>query len=405
MWLSPLLAFLLLAQGADPVATGMKALEAQKYEEAAAAFRQAVAADAGDYAAHFHLALSLSLLERDAEAIPEYRKTLELKPGLYQAELNLGMLLLRGKQAAEAVKALEAAQTAKPAEYRPNFYLGEALLQVKEPARAEAAYRKALAGQADSAAAEAGLARALAGQARLAEAAPHFEKAAALDAAYNDGLLELAELYEKAGKTDEAVALYQKFPDNAAARERAGRLLLVGGKTGDAIPALEAAVATSPTPANRAALAAAYIRAKKIELAIAQLGAASAAEPGNLELKMAYGRALRDGRHYQPAAIQFRDVVKAQPGSKDAWSELAAMLILIESYPSALAALDKVQALGGEGAGLYYLRGLVHDRMKEYEEAEAAYEKFLEMSQNRSPDEEFKARQRLRVIKKELSRR
>src|SRR3979409_2588828 len=109
MWLLPhvALAFLFL-QKPDPQAEGMKALEEQRYPAAVESFTKAVAADPKDYGAHFHLALSYSLLNRDAEAISEYKKVLELKPELYEAELNLGMILLRQKMAAEAVPYLEA---------------------------------------------------------------------------------------------------------------------------------------------------------------------------------------------------------------------------------------------------------------------------------------------------------
>ncbi len=85
----------LLAQATDFQADGMKALEAQKYEEAAALFTKAVAADPKDYSAHFHLALSYSLLEKDTQAIAEYKTVLDLQPGLYEAEVNLGLLLVR----------------------------------------------------------------------------------------------------------------------------------------------------------------------------------------------------------------------------------------------------------------------------------------------------------------------
>src|SRR6266567_7758219 len=106
MWLAlPLLFFL----ATDFTTEGMKALEDRKYQEAADLFTKAVAADPGDYAANFHLALSYSLLGKSAEAIPVYRKVLELKPGLYEAELNLGILLVGQKQAGEAVPLLRSA--------------------------------------------------------------------------------------------------------------------------------------------------------------------------------------------------------------------------------------------------------------------------------------------------------
>jgi len=64
----------------DFVEQGRKALDANHNEEAAGLFRKAVEADPKDYAAHFHLALSETLLQHDPEAIAEYRKTLELHP-------------------------------------------------------------------------------------------------------------------------------------------------------------------------------------------------------------------------------------------------------------------------------------------------------------------------------------
>src|SRR5215467_9621668 len=94
---------LFLLQSPDYNEEGRKALEAQKYEDAAADFSKAVAAEPSDYTAHFHLALADSLLKRDSEAIAEYKKVLELQPDLYEAQLNLGILLLRQKDAESAV--------------------------------------------------------------------------------------------------------------------------------------------------------------------------------------------------------------------------------------------------------------------------------------------------------------
>src|SRR5215510_7262927 len=118
MWAVPLL-FLLAT---DFTAEGLKALEERKYQEAAVLFAKAVAADPGDYAANFHLALSYSLLDKPAEAIPVYKRVLELKPGLYEAELNLGILLLGQKQSPEAILYLKGAIEKRPKEYRPRIY-------------------------------------------------------------------------------------------------------------------------------------------------------------------------------------------------------------------------------------------------------------------------------------------
>src|SRR5215471_3175504 len=138
MWFL-LLAF--LAQAPDFEAEGLKALDAQKFDEAVTLLFKAVAADPKDYSAHFNLGLAYSLLNRDGEAISEYKTVLELKPALYEAELNLGISLLRVKDSAGAAQQLENAAAEKPQEFRPKFYLAEAKFAMGQVAAAEASYK------------------------------------------------------------------------------------------------------------------------------------------------------------------------------------------------------------------------------------------------------------------------
>jgi len=384
---------------------GLKALDEKRYQAAADDFSNAVAAEPKDYSAHFNLALAYSLLGKDPEAVAAYKKTLQLKPGLYQAELNLGISLLREKHAAEAVEPLTAAAAQKPQEYRPNFYLAEALLAAGQPEKAQPLYEAALKLNPQAAAAEAGLGRALARQAHLAEAAPHFQKAAALDPAYRDALLELAALYEAAKQAPAAIPLYQQFPENPAAQERLGELLLEAGQPAEAIAHFEAAIAKSATTANRAALAAAYVKNKQPDKALPVVDAVLASEPGNYDLRMLRGRILRDQRKFPAAAQDFYRAAQGKPDSVEAWSELAGALVLAENYAPALGALDRVAALHGEKPGHVYLRAIVLDKIHQQKPALESYRRFLALSQGQSPDEEFKSRQRARILERELSKK
>lgn len=405
MWPATALVWFALAQQPDHAAEGLKALEARKYQEAAEHFARAWQADPNDYGALFHLALAHSLVGKDTEAIAEYQKVLELKPGLYEAQLNLGILLLRQKRAAEAQTYLRAAAQQKPDQARPRLHLGLALLETGDARSAAEALQAALERDPTSALAHLGLARALAREGMLDKAALHFRKAAELDAGFQDALWELAALYENNGRGAEAVAIYQQFPDNPAARERLGQLLVESGRAAEAVPHLEWVVARSPGAANRAALALAYSKSGQPEKALDELRRALEAEPGNLDLRMMYGRMLRDQKRYAEAAAEFLRYVEARQDSVEGWNELAAMLISLAQYEQALAALERVRSLGGETAGHLYLRAIVLDRMKDYRGALAAYQAFLEGSRGKHPDEEFKARQRIRVIQKELNRR
>ena len=399
------LAALLLLQNVDFSAEGFQALEARNYVLAAQDFAKAVQADPGDYAAHFHLALANSLTGKVEEAIAGYRRVLELKPGLYEAELNLGMLLLGHKRSAEAVPYLEAATRSKPLEFRPQLYLADALFDSGASAPAAAAYRAALEINAQSAPAEMGLARSEVRSGNLQEAEAHFHKAAELDPSLKDAILELAPLYEKSGRTAEAIALYRQFPDNLAVRERLGMALLETGNPAEAIPHLEWAVAKSPTDANRLALAQAYRKNKQPDKEIPLLQQALAADPGNLDLRLAIGRELLDQRKFAEAAAEFERVVQAQPNRVEAWSDFAATLNSLADYPRALAALDRVKALGGEKPGHMYLRAIILDRLRDLKGALASYRQFLAADEGKNSNEDFLARQRARIIERELDRR
>jgi len=390
---------------ADHAEEGRKALEANNFVLAAEHYQKAVDADPKDWASRFHLALAFSLLNKDAEAIAAYRKVLEEKPGLYQAELNLGILLLKQKSS-DALPLLEAAAAKEPKKYPPVFYWAEALSMAGDVAKAEAAYKSALEIQPNSAEAAVGLGRLYAKQGNLEQADPLYRKAAQTDPEFKRALLELASHYERAKQTDKAVALYKEFPEDAAARERSGELLLEAGKAADAIPELENAYKQSPSNANRLALAMAYLKAKQPVKGMPLLQQAVAAEPNHFELRMFYGRGLRDQRNFQSAAQEFFKATQLKPDSKDAWNELAAMLISLENYPQAIGALDKANALGGgDNPAYWFFRALALDHMKDYKQAMPNYQKFLSLSEGRFPDEEFKARQRIKVIQKELSKR
>jgi tetratricopeptide (TPR) repeat protein len=398
-------AVLLFLQTPDYSAEGTKALEAGKYDQAAELFGKAVAADPKDYAAHFHLALSYTMLKRDAGGIAEYKKVLELKPGLYEAELNAGILLIRDKQASAATRYLQQAVEQKPKEFRPKLYWAEALLESGDAAKAEEQYRAALDLNAKSAAAELGLAHAQIRQDRLADAVPHFRAAAQLDPNYRDGLLELAGLYEKNLRNAEAIAIYQQFPENAAAQEHVGQLLLESKHSADAIAPLAAAMQKDPTPANRLALATAYLFEKQFGKALPLLDQSVAAEPANYSLHMMYGRGLRDSKKYDPAAQQFFQATKLKPDSREAWNELAGMLYMLEKFPESLAALDRAHQLGDDTPANYYFHAITYDKLRALKPALDNYREFLARSKGEFPDEEWKARQRAKLLDRELNKR
>jgi tetratricopeptide (TPR) repeat protein len=403
MWVILLLA--LLAQAPDYVSEGLKALDAGNSDAAVESFTKAVAADPADYSAHFNLGLAYSMSNKDALAIPEYKKTLELHPGLYEAQLNLSLSMLNAHDSAGAIPFLKAAGEQRPKEFRPVYYLANAFLATNDLTGAATAYARAIELDAASAEAELGLGQTLARQGHRNEAEPHYRKAANLQHSYHSYLLELATLYEEHNELAQALDIYREFPDDPGAQERAGVLLLQTGQTAAAIATLEPVVAKSPTPANQIALAHAYVEEKQLAKAEPLIAKGVAAAPDDFEVRMFFGRTLRDERKFPLASEQFSAATKLKPEAAQAWTELAGVLIMAEQPVDGLAALDKVHALGAETAGHFYLRAITLDRLNKTKEALEAYNKFLAASQNVNPDQEFIARQRVKVLEKELGKR
>jgi predicted Zn-dependent protease len=375
----------------DFLADALKLLDAKQPAQAEPLLRKAIVADPSDYAAHFNLALALSMQQKDPEAAAEYRKTLELKPALFEADLNLGILLLRDKQPGDAAIALKEASEARPQDARAARYYAQALLDSGDAA--EAAVHYGALGD------HAGMARAYFAESKLAEAAEQFRAA-------NDknGLLLVAGTFEKSGDAPAAIAIYKDFPDDPAVREHLGRLQIEANDANAAIPNLENAVRKSPTAANRLALADAYRLAKQPAKMLEQLQLATASNPQDFDLHMAYGRALRDNHSLIPAAEQFNAAAQLRPDAVGAWNELASALIVSERLPEGLTALDHIRALGKEIPGDYFLRAITLDKLKRRPEAIAAYSQFLASDGGQHPDQEFQARQRIRIIGNEMKK-
>ena len=314
-------------------------------------------------------------------------------------------MLLRQKNPAEALPLFEAAAEQKPGEFRPRYYLAESELQTGDYSKAAENYKLALSLDPKSAGAQLGMAQALVQEGKLAEADPYFRQAAQLEPRYRDYLLELGQLYEKASQNREAIEIYRLFPENAAAQTRLGELLLESKHFEDAVPRLEEAYGRDPNEANRSALAAAYVFTGKLDQALPLLEQAVTAEPANYDLRLMYARALRDKRQFQPAARQFYEAAKLKPAEPRPWTELGGMLYMSGDLPQALMAFEQAAKNGETAPGNWFLRAIILDKLHQMKPAKAAYEQFLSASQGKNPNQEFQARQRVRILQREIDKR
>ncbi|MCZ2155679.1 MAG: tetratricopeptide repeat protein [Bryobacterales bacterium] len=388
-------------------AEGMAALEKQDYAGAIAQFEKALEANPGDVPSRFYLALSLSLSRQDAASLPHYEKLVETQPEVYELRLNYAQALVNTSHFEEAAEQLAKAEEIKPSQPKTVSLLvatGKAELAEGDDAGARKRFEAALRIDPAQADALAGLGTVCLSTGDLEAAETWFRKAVAARPEYRKRLLDLAEAWEAKGNFAKAASLYGEFPDDAQAQARAGELLLRAGSAKEAIAALEASVKEKPDFENRRTLAVAYLRSGDTAKAAATMQAAVDSEPQNAEAHLAYGRILRDARRFVPAAEQFGIAIKLKPDDTMAWSEFAGVAVLAEQYQAALQALAQLEKLGGLKPGHHYLRAIILDKFRNYKEAIAEYELFLAASAGQNKDEEFKARQRLRILQRETRR-
>jgi tetratricopeptide (TPR) repeat protein len=395
---------LVAAASADSQTAGFQALNRGDYQQAEEIFSKAVAADPKDYASLFNLALAETSLKKDDLASAHYTQVLALKPGLYEAELNLGMLYLRDHRPADALPLLREAAKSKPGEVRPKRYLGDALLQTGDFPAASESFQDALKADPKSSMAELGLAQSLERQGKLDDALPHYTQAAELDPRLKSYLLEEAVALVKADRTKDAIPLLAQFPGDPGAREELGSAYLAQGRPADAVEQFQGAVKLSPTPANKLALATAYLKNNQPQLATPILQEALQSNPDDYDLRMAVGKISLGKRDFVSAAAQFVSAGKLKPGSAEAWNDAASAFIMAQQYPQALAAMDQVHRLHAEKPADFYWRAVVFDKLHQAKPALENYQQFLELSQGKFPDQEFLARQRSKILEKEARR-
>ena len=401
-------AMMLAIASANELKDAVEALEREDYAQAAELLEKVVAEDPENVEVRFNLAFAYSELKQTAKAIEHYQKVAGIKPGLVSARMNLGILLMGEERTAEAAPHFQVVAEARPEDFAPQLYYAHALLNSGDPKGAIEPYEQAVRLNPDSAEASLGLGQSYARAGRLDAAAPHYQKAAELDPQLSEMTLELAELLEKSKHTEQALSIYQSYlrfhPDAIAVRERIGMLLMERQSYAEAAEIFEAAVKGQPSAANLAALAQAYSLSDQPDKALHLWHQAASASPSNAELRLRYSNGLLHAQQFEDAARNYLVTLEQDAALPEAWNGLAFSLYKVENFGGALKALDQSSQIAPPKPAQVYLRAIIEDKLQMYKEAQASYQNFLAMNVGMS-DEEWKSKERLKVIEKVLRKR
>ena len=189
----------------------------RKYDDAAAAYQEAIELNPDAIAVHRHKGEALRLAKKYDEAVGEFRLAIKAEPKYASAHNDLGITLGAMGKHDDAMAEFRAAVAVDP--HYPLFHenLGLALQTAGKPEEAAAEYRKAL------------------------ETNPR----------YSSAYIRLGHLFGAAGKRDEAIAEYRKAINadahNAVAHLDLAIALKLDGKIEEAIPEYRTALDIDPS--------------------------------------------------------------------------------------------------------------------------------------------------------------
>jgi len=126
------------------VLRGRMAFRAGRFEDAAAEFRAAIAADPEDLAARVNLGTAMGQAGDVAGAIEQFRKALTVDPDNLTSHFNLGVLLLRQGAVEEAIEHDRAAIAGQPGDGEAHLELGRAYRAAGRGDEALASIRQAV---------------------------------------------------------------------------------------------------------------------------------------------------------------------------------------------------------------------------------------------------------------------
>jgi tetratricopeptide (TPR) repeat protein len=124
------------------------------------------------------------------------------------------------------------------------------------------------------------------------------------------------------------------------------------------------------------------------------------ASPNDPDLLVAHGQNLIRQLQYAPAFAAFDKATQLDPANGDAWSGLAFAASRTNQPAVTVHALTMRSKYLPELPSTYFLWATAYDNLHQKEQAAAYYHRFLDTSAGKFPDQEWQARQRIKLLDK-----
>jgi len=379
------------------------ALDKNDYEAAIPPLQKFIAEKPDVAFAHFQLAYAYTALKRPDDARQEYERSIALDPKMPEAQLNLGVLLLE-RQPAAAVAVLRRAVELLPSESRPRYLLGLAQERSGDFSGAAESFAGATRLDPKDLDSLTRLGQVLLRLGKSADAEGKFRAALELQPNSPEALQGLAQSLDQQ-KKPQAVDAYRNYlaaePDDKAARLRLVHLLVEQQRYDEAVAENAKDNAGQPATVDDLKLRADIeINQKKLDEAITTLRRAIALAPNDAQLHGGLGRIYLEKRQFADAEKELKAALELDRNNLAYWKDLSSTYYLAGNCQAALAALDVLGKAEAGGAGTWFIRALCYDKLNQVQRALDAYRKFLELDENKNPDQVWQANQRIHVLEK-----
>jgi tetratricopeptide (TPR) repeat protein len=395
------------SQGSDLLQPAEALLEKGQYADAENQLQALVKTQRNNPQAWFDLGFAQSHLGKTSESVAAYRQAVTLSPKWFEAHLNLGLALAKSGNLAEAATSLRAATQLQPvnggqrALSRAWLSLAQVLEETQgSPQETLAAYQKAAELNPENSDAVLGAARLMETSGDLPGAEKNYLSAAQMG--NNDALQPLIRLYLKQKRFQEAETRLREYQAKNPTPEvlvLLSQVLKEEGKLPEAIATLEpVAGSNAASPQIQQEMAGLYLENKQYADATRILQRLLARAPNDAQLHWSLGTALLHQFKYPEAEAEMLQAVKLNQALDVDYWELAYAAQQNKHYELAIRALDLRAKRQPETAATYWIRAVSYDGLRLFKPAAENYKLFLEADAGKSPDDEFKARHRLKAI-------
>jgi Flp pilus assembly protein TadD len=382
-------------------------IDKNEFEAAIAPLQKVIAEQPDSAYAHFQLAYVYTALKKTSEARAEYERTIALDPKMPEAHLDLGILLLE-KDPALSVAPLTKAAELLPAQSRPHFLLGVALERSGNASAAATAFESAVALDPLDVDTLLHLGETYLALNRPANAEQKFHNAIERQPQEPRARLGLARSLDQQ-KKPEATEAYEQYlavqPADSAMRARLVHLYLEQNRFDAADAELSRTDSGKPSLELLKLRADIQIGQKKWDDAVHTLQEAVALAPGEAELHGGLARVFMQKRDFPAAEKELRAALHLDRKNSVYWKDLSSTFFLGGNYPAVLATLDEIAKVEQPIAGTWFVRAICYDKLNQPKPALEAYQKFLELDQDKNPDQVWQAQQRSKVLKRMLEQK